>query len=74
MVWAIGASILIGGVVGFGFMFLSGGTRDHLVEITLTTLAAYGSFFVAERYHCSGVLAALTAGLVVGNCRSSTFI
>jgi len=74
LIWAVGGSILIGGVVGFGFMFLAGGTRDHLVEITLTTLAAYGSFFVAERYHCSGVLAALTAGLVVGNCRSPAFI
>jgi monovalent cation:H+ antiporter, CPA1 family len=74
LIWAIGGGILIGGVVGFGFMFLAGGTRDHLVEITLTTLAAYGSFFVAERYQCSGVLAALTAGLVVGNCRSPAFI
>src|SRR6185369_17407575 len=42
-------------------------TSDHLVEITFTTLAAYGSFYVAEYYHLSGVLAALTAGLVVGN-------
>jgi CPA1 family monovalent cation:H+ antiporter len=42
-----------------------------LVEITFTTLAAYGSFFLAEHYHCSGVLAALTAGLVVGNFRAS---
>jgi CPA1 family monovalent cation:H+ antiporter len=41
------------------------------VEITFTTLAAYGSFFAAEHYHCSGVLAALTAGLVVGNFRAS---
>jgi CPA1 family monovalent cation:H+ antiporter len=29
------------------------------------------SFFVAEHFGCSGVLAALTAGLVVGNFRSS---
>jgi monovalent cation:H+ antiporter, CPA1 family len=42
-----------------------------LVEITFTTLVAYGSFFVAEHFGCSGVLAALTAGLVVGNFRSS---
>jgi monovalent cation:H+ antiporter, CPA1 family len=48
-------------------MFLAGRTTDHLVEITFTTLAAYGSFFLAEHFHCSGVLAALTAGLVVGN-------
>jgi NhaP-type Na+/H+ or K+/H+ antiporter len=52
-------------------MLLAGGTPDYLVEITFTTLAAYGSFFVAEDYRCSGALAALTAGLVVGNFRSS---
>jgi CPA1 family monovalent cation:H+ antiporter len=63
--------VLIGGTVAYVFMLLAGRTPDYLVEITFTTLAAYGSFFVAEHYHCSGVLAALTAGLVVGNFRSS---
>ena len=67
-------SPLIGCAVACGFMFLAGRTPDYLVEITFTTLAAYGSFFVAEHFHCSGVLAALTAGLVVGNFRSSALI
>jgi CPA1 family monovalent cation:H+ antiporter len=70
----IGGGAAIGAATGFGFMLLAGRTSDHLVEITLTTLAAYGSFFAAERYHCSGVLAALTAGLVVGNYRSAASI
>lgn len=65
---------LIGGVVASGFMLLAGRTPDYLVEITFTTLAAYGSFLVAEHFHCSGVLAALTAGLVVGNFRSSALM
>jgi CPA1 family monovalent cation:H+ antiporter len=65
---------LIGAIVAAGFMLLAGRTPDHLVEITFTTLAAYGSFFVAEQFHMSGVLAALTAGLVVGNFRSSALI
>jgi CPA1 family monovalent cation:H+ antiporter len=65
---------LIGAVVASGFMLLAGNTPDYLVEITFTTLAAYGSFFVAEYFHMSGVLAALTAGLVVGNFRSSALI
>ncbi len=65
---------LIGAIVASGFMLLAGRTPDYLVEITLTTLAAYGSFFVAEHYRLSGVLAALTAGLVVGNFRKSAFI
>jgi CPA1 family monovalent cation:H+ antiporter len=65
---------LIGAMVAAGFMLLAGRTPDYLVEITFTTLAAYGSFFVAEHFHLSGVLAALTAGLVVGNFRSSALI
>jgi CPA1 family monovalent cation:H+ antiporter len=63
--------VLIGGTIAYLFMLLAGRTPDYLVEITFTTLAAYGSFFLAEHFHCSGVLAALTAGLVVGNFRSS---
>jgi monovalent cation:H+ antiporter, CPA1 family len=63
--------VLIGGIISYLLMLLAGRTPDYLVEITFTTLAAYGSFLIAEHYHCSGVLAALTAGLVVGNFRSS---
>jgi CPA1 family monovalent cation:H+ antiporter len=46
---------------------IAGRTTDHLVEITLTTIAAYGSFLLAEHFHASGVLASLTAGLIIGN-------
>jgi CPA1 family monovalent cation:H+ antiporter len=40
---------------------------DHLVEITLTTVVAFGSFLAAEALHVSGVIAVVAAGLVVGN-------
>jgi CPA1 family monovalent cation:H+ antiporter len=66
--------ITVGAVTGFSVMFLAGRTPDYLVEMTFTTLAAYGSFFIAEHFHMSGVLATLTAGLVVGNFRSSSAI
>ncbi len=66
--------VLVGGLVAAALMLLAGRTPDYLVEITFTTLAAYGSFFIAEHYHLSGVLAVLTAGLVVGNFRSSGLI
>ena len=66
--------VLIGGGITAALMVLAGRTPDYLVEITFTTLAAYGSFCIAEHYHVSGVLAALTAGLVVGNFRSSALI
>jgi CPA1 family monovalent cation:H+ antiporter len=66
--------ITVGAGTGFSLMFLAGRTPDYLIEMTFTTLAAYGSFFIAEHFHTSGVLAALTAGLVVGNFRSSSAI
>lgn len=41
---------------------------DHLIETTLTTVLAFGSYLVAEEvFHVSGVLAVVTAGLVSGN-------
>lgn len=55
----IGGGILSGAVVAGGLLLLAGQTEDPLVEITFTTVAAYGSFFLAEHFHCSGVLAAL---------------
>ena len=67
LILTIGGGILVGALAGWGSILLSGRTSDHLVEVTFTTLAAYGSFYAAEHYHLSGVLAALTAGLVVGN-------
>lgn len=40
---------------------------DHLLEITLTTIVAYGSYLAAESFHVSGVIAVVVASLVVGN-------
>lgn len=40
---------------------------DHLLEIMLTTVVAFGSYLCAEAVHVSGVIAVVTAGLVVGN-------
>lgn len=62
----IGCGAIIGGLT----LLLAGRTEDHLVEITFTSIAAYGSFLVAEHFHLSGVLATLTAGLMLGNIGS----
>jgi CPA1 family monovalent cation:H+ antiporter len=63
----IGGGILCGAAVALAAMFLTGRTDDHLVEITFTTIAAYGSFLLANQFAVSGVLATITAGLVMGN-------
>jgi CPA1 family monovalent cation:H+ antiporter len=67
LVWTIVGGVLAGGATAAALLLIAGRTADHLVEITLTTLAAYGSFLLAERLGASGVLASLAAGLVIGN-------
>jgi monovalent cation:H+ antiporter, CPA1 family len=67
LLWMAAGGVVVGAAVAGGVLLLAGRTQDHLVEITLTTIAAYGSFLLAEHLHMSGVLAALAAGLVVGN-------
>ena len=65
--WTLAGGVIFGVGVSGLILLLAGRTDDHLVEITLTTIAAYGSFLFAEHFHASGVIAALTAGLMVGN-------
>lgn len=62
--------VLCGAIVGGLVLLLAGRTTDHLVEITFTTVAAYGSFLLAEHFHLSGVLATLTTGVLIGNTGS----
>ena len=59
-----------GAAVACFALLLVGRTQDHLVEISFTTVAAYGSFLIAEKLHFSGVLATMTAGLLMANYRS----
>ena len=66
----VAGGILCGAVTAGAVLLLAGRTDDHLVEITFTTVAAYGSFLLAEHFQLSGVLATLTAGLMLGNLGS----
>jgi len=59
--------LAVGAVVGLAASALTSRFDDHLLEITLTTIAAYGSFLGAEGLHVSPVIAVLTAGLIIGN-------
>lgn len=65
----IGGGILCGAATSALMLLLAGRTEDHLVETTFTTVAAFGSFLLAEHFHLSGVLATLTAGLMCRNFR-----
>jgi CPA1 family monovalent cation:H+ antiporter len=67
LVIAIVGGLLCGTLVAGVALLLVGQADDHLVEITFTVVAAYGSFLLAEHFHSSGVLATVTAGVIVGN-------
>lgn len=63
----VGGGILAGAVCASAALAIASRTSDHLVESTLTTVSAYGAFQLAEHFHGSGVLATITAGLLIGN-------
>jgi CPA1 family monovalent cation:H+ antiporter len=62
-----GMGALIGGAVGFAIAQIIQRVDDAMVEITLTVIAAYGSFVAAEHFHYSGVIATVVAGMLCGN-------
>ena len=66
-IWTLAGGMIIGLAVSGAILAIVGRTDDPLVEITLTTIAAYGSFLVAERLHASGIIGALSAGLLIGS-------
>ena len=63
---AVGGAV-VGGIVGVAMSAVTKQFDDHLLEVTLTTLVAFGSFLIAEQLHCSGVISTVTAGLIMGS-------
>lgn len=62
-----GGGVLIGIALGIVFSRIIARIDDPLVETTLTTVLAFGSYLIAEYFHVSGVLAVVAAGIVNGN-------
>ena len=62
-----GGGLVIGALVSWIISFIIRLVNNHLIEVILTTVAAYGSYLIAEEIHVSGVLAVVVAGLVIGN-------
>ncbi len=59
--------LIIGGILGYLFSLLLKFYDDYPLEIIFSMLLFYGSFFIAEHFSVSGVIAVVTAGLVFGN-------
>jgi CPA1 family monovalent cation:H+ antiporter len=67
----VALSVLIGLVTGFIAARLIGAVGDHLIELTITVVLAYGSYMLADQFHLSGVIATVTAAIVLGNVGSA---
>lgn len=65
--------VALGGLaVGLGLGFVVSylilkNVDDHLIETATTVALAFGAYVLAERFHVSGILAVVAAGLMVGN-------
>ncbi|MFO0611899.1 MAG: cation:proton antiporter [Polyangiaceae bacterium] len=63
----VGGGLAIGGAIGFVSAKVMKTVDEPMIEITLTTIAAYGSFALAEQFHFSGVIATVLAGMITGS-------
>jgi monovalent cation:H+ antiporter, CPA1 family len=51
---------------------LAKGIDDAQIEITFTTMLAYGTFLLTRHLNLSGVIAPVAAGLIIGNIAAKT--
>ena len=59
--------LLLGAVLGWIVFKIMRHIEDHLLENSLCLVLAYGSFWLAEVMHLSGVIGTVIAGLMIGN-------
>lgn len=66
-VLSVAGGAALGWALGYAASKATRRIDDAEVEITLTTVVAYGAFLLARHLHLSGVIATVVAGLVIGN-------
>ena len=59
--------VLVGALLGVVFSRLTAIVDDHLIEMTLSSALAYGSYLAAQSLDMSGALACVAAGLIHGS-------
>jgi CPA1 family monovalent cation:H+ antiporter len=64
---AVAGGALLGMTLGYLAARITGTLDDPQIEITFTTILAYGSYLLAFHLHLSGVIATASAGLIFGD-------
>ncbi len=67
LLWEVVVGVGVGAAVGLLVSWVTTLVDDHLIEIMLTTIAAFGSYLIASAAHASPVLAVVAAGMACGN-------
>ncbi len=67
---AVAGGAVLGSALGYVASRITATVDEPQIEITLTTILAYGSYLLAYHLHLSGVIATAAAGLMVGNIAS----
>ncbi|HVC54306.1 MAG TPA: Na+/H+ antiporter [Stellaceae bacterium] len=68
----VGMGAAIGVAVGLVVSTILRHLDDPMIEVSLTTIAAYGSFVLADQLNYSGVIATVAAGILCGNYGART--
>ena len=63
----VAISIFIGVVGGLVVSWIVSRVDDHLIETTISLALAYGTYVIADALAQSGIIATVTAGIVLGN-------
>ena len=63
----VAISAALGAVAGFAASRILPSVGDHLIEISLSVVLAYGTYLAADALNQSGVIATAVAGITLGN-------
>jgi len=64
------ATVAVSTIIGLGLGVLAARvmsmTDEQAIELTISLVLAYGTYLLADRVHASGIIATVTAGIVLG--------
>lgn len=61
------SSVVIGAIAGLVASRLMARLDDHLIELAISAVLAYGTYLLADSLHESGIIATVVAGITLGS-------
>ncbi|HEY5489034.1 MAG TPA: sodium:proton antiporter [Candidatus Limnocylindrales bacterium] len=66
LAFTVTVSAIVGILAGFIAARVITRIDDHLIELSITLVLAYGTYMLADAFHQSGIIATVTAAMVLG--------